>query len=186
MASNKDTIRIEKITLDDGRVAERHITTDASGNEVVEIFAEEKRPLKLEKRIVREMKSVVAKETHETIRDGEVTLQEVVAREQEVPLQVVSRMGVADHYKVVDGDYVHKNDIDKMITDGVVAGITALMENMEPVAAQSVKAEPVVRAQEVVAKSVEEKKKGDMTVNVVLGAIIVVQLVVFGVYMFFM
>jgi hypothetical protein len=53
--------KIESLVLDDGRRAERHITLDANGNEVIEIFAEEKRPLKLEKRIVRETdrKSVV-------------------------------------------------------------------------------------------------------------------------------
>ena len=187
-------VKVETLTLDDGRRAERHITLDEQGNEVVEIFAEEQRPLKLEKRILREFKTVVAKETHETIKDGEIALQEVRSLEPEVPLQVRSRIGVADHAKVVDGDYVRKEEIDKLIADGVVAGVSALMEHMETVihhkpepvvAPQPQQPQPLFRAQSVIEKNVEEKKKGDMTVNIILGVIIVLQLGFFG-YLFLM
>jgi hypothetical protein len=34
-------VKVETLTLDDGRRAERHITLDEQGNEIVEIFAEE-------------------------------------------------------------------------------------------------------------------------------------------------
>lgn len=182
-------VKVETLTLDDGRRAERHITLDEQGNEIVEIFAEEQRPLKLEKRILREFKTVVAKETHETIKDGEIALQEVRSSEPEVPLQLRSRIGVADHHKVVDGDYVRKQEIDKLIADGVVAGVSALMEHMEPVihqkpepvvAQQPQPVQPLFRAQSVIEKNVEEKKKGDMTVNIILGVIIVLQLGFFG------
>ncbi len=201
MATNKQfqthdvSVKVETLTLDDGRRAERHIVLDDNGNEVVEIFAEEKRPLKLEKRIVREFKNIVAKETHQSVRDGEVILEEVHSQEPEVPLQLRSRVGVADHAKVVDGDYVRKEEVSKLIADGVVAGVSALMEQMEPVVHQPVaqqpvvvhepvaRPEPVFKAQAVVEKNVEEKKKNDMTVNVIMGVIIVLQLAFFG-YLF--
>lgn len=185
-------VRVETLTLDDGRRAERHITLDQNGGEVVEIFAEEKRPLKLEKRIVREFKNIVSKEVHQTVKDGEVAYEEVRSVEPEVQLQVRSRVGLVDHHKLVDGDYVRKDEIDKLIADGVVAGVTALMEHMEPMqpaAPQQVAVQqapkPVFKAQEVVEKSVEEKKKNDMLVNVIMGVIIVAQLGFFA-YLFLM
>jgi hypothetical protein len=200
--SNDTEVKVEVLTLDDGRRAERHVVLDENGNEVVEIFAEEKRPLKLEKRIVREFKNVVSKETHQTIRDGEVAYQEVKAAEPDVPLQVRQRIGVADHAKIVDGDYVRKDEIDKLIADGVVAGVTALMERVEPVVTkqspvqvvvtpqqqpviQAAAPQPIFRAQEAVEKTVEEKKKNDMMVNVIMGAIILLQAGFFA-YLFLM
>lgn len=167
-------VRVETITLDDGRRAERHVSIDSSGNEVVEIFAEEKRPLKLEKRIQREMKTVVAKETHETVRDGEVVMQEVRSMEADAPLQIRSKIGVADHAKVVDGDYVRKEEINKIVADSVVAGVSALMESMQPVIHKN-EPEPIFKAQSVVEKNVEAKKAGDLTTIVVLAVLFVAQ-----------
>lgn len=185
--SDEQEIKVEALTLDDGRRAERHIILDEQGNEVVEIFAEEKRPLKLEKRIVREYKNIVSKETHQTVKDGEVAYEEVRSLEPEVPLQLRSRVGVADHHKIVDGDYVRKEEIHNLIADGVVAGVSALMEQYEPVkvAAPVQQPQPVFRAQEVVEKSVEEKKKNDMLVNVIMGVIVVAQVAFFA-YIFLM
>lgn len=193
-AKNKDNcegqenLKVESLVLDDGRRAERHTTVDANGNEVVEIFAEEKRPLKLEKRIVREMKNIVAKEVHQVVKDGEVSYEEVLSLEPEVPLQVRSRIGVVDHAKVVDGDYIRKDEIGKIIEDGVVAGVSALMEQMEPMKAQAAKglSTKVLKAQEVVEKNVEEKKKSDSMINIILGVVIVIQLAFFLGYMFLM
>lgn len=183
----QESSKVESLVLDDGRRAERHTTVDAVGNEVVEIFAEEKRPLKLEKRIVREMKNIIAKEIHQEVKDGEVSYEEVLSLEPEVPLQVRSRIGVADHAKVVDGDYVRKDEIGKLVEDGVVAGISALLEQMQPMQAQSNQSlGKVLKAQEIVEKNVEEKKKSDSWVNLVIGGIILVQLAFFLGYMFFM
>jgi|GEM_PF-3620501 hypothetical protein len=170
--------KVESLVLDDGRRAERHTTLDATGKEVVEIFAEEKRPLKLEKRIVREMKNIIAKEVHQFVKDGEVSYEEVLALEPEVPLQVRSRIGVAEHAKVVDGDYVRKDELGKLIEDGVVAGVSALMEQMQPVQAQAQRPEEkVLRAQQIVEMNVEEKKKSNSWENLALGAIILIQVV---------
>lgn len=181
-------LKVESLVLDDGRRAERHVTIGPDGSEVIEIFAEEKRPLKLEKRIVREMKNIVAKEVHQIVKDGEVSYEEVHSLEPEVPLQIRSRIGVTDHAKIVDGDYVRKDEIAKIIEDGVVAGVSALMEQMEPVTAQLKKPETnkAFKAQEVVEKNVEEKKKNDMVVNVIMGVVIFIQLAFFLGYMFLM
>lgn len=177
-------LKVESLTLDDGRRAERHTTLDESGVEIVEIFAEEKRPLKLEKRITRETKNVISKEVHEIIKDGEVAFQEVRSLEPEVPLQILSRIGLADHNKIIDGDYVRKEEINQMISDGVVAGVAALMDRMEPVVAQNVP-QPVLRAQAMVEQNVAEAKKGDMVTNVIMVIVVALQIGFFG-YIFLM
>lgn len=177
-------VKIESLTLDDGRKAERHITVDSEGNEVVEIFAEEPRPLKLEKRILREYKNIVSKETHEIIKDGEVSFQEVRSLEPETPIQVRSRIGLADHAKIVDGDYVRKEEINQLISDGVVAGVSALMDHIGTVPTPTKQAPPLFRAQELVEKNVEEKKKNDLVINIIMGVVVVAQIGLF--YFFFM
>lgn len=165
MSNNQS--KIEKITLDDGRRAERHISIDDKGNEVIEIFAEERHPLKLEKRIVREFKNVVSKEVHETIRDGQVSYQEVKSLEPEVPLQVRSRVSVENTPKKPE-EYVRKEDVSKMIAEGVSAGIASLME-------QKNKSEPLFKAQTILEEKVEEKKKNDFTVMIILSVVFVIQ-----------
>lgn len=175
-------VKVQMMTLEDGRRAERHITHDEAGNEIIEIFTEDKRPLKLEKRIVKEHKVVVAKETHQTIQDGEVAQVEVLSMEPEVPLQVRERLGVAEHSKIVDGDYVRKDEIGKLVADGVVAGMQALMEHWEPAPDEEHKIVP--SAQATVENNVADKKKNDSVINTVMIVILVAQLAFFG-YMFF-
>lgn len=185
-SEDHNEVRVHKMTLDDGRHAERHISVDENGNEVVEVFAEEKRPFKLEKRIHREYKKVVAKETCETIKDGEVAHIEVRSGDSEVPLKVVERIGVANHAKIVDGDYVRKEEIGKIVADSVVAGVAALMENMEPVLEKNEpQPQPIFKAQAVVENNVAEKTKNDSTANIVMAVILLAQLGFFG-YMIFM
>ncbi len=184
---HNEQVKVHKMTLDDGRHAEKHVSFDDAGNEVVEIFAEEKRPLKLEKRVIRQYKNVVSQETHETIRDGEVSQVEVHAGEPDVRLRVVDRIGVANHAKIVDGDYVRKDEIGKIVADSVVAGVTALMENMEPVVQKETpQPQPVFRAMSVVENNVAEKKKTDSTSIAVLGVVLLAQMAFFGYYFFVM
>ena len=194
-------LKIEKLTLEDGRHAERHTSLDTSGNEVVEIFAEEKRPLKLEKRIVREFKNVLAKETHQTIKEGEIAQEEVHANEMaEMPLKIVQKLGTPDHDRVVDGDYVKREEIGNIVAESVVAGISALMENMKhvpqaelseihaetavPSVAKAIA--PVMNAFSVVENNVQQKKKGNMTNIIILVGILVVQVAISGYIMIVM
>lgn len=160
--------KIEKIMLDDGRRAERHTSVDDQGNEIVEIFAEEKHPLKLEKRIMREFKSVIAKETHETIRDGQVSYQEVKSLEPEVPLQIRSRVSIENPSKKANEEYVKKEDVSKMITEGVIAGIATLID-------QKPKQEPLFKPQTILENKVEGKKKNDMTIMIIMALIFIAQ-----------
>ena len=182
-------IEIKHLVLDDGRQAERHFAVDENGDEVVEIFAEEMRPKKLEKRIVRKHKRVVDQEIVETVRDGEVIHREVMASDPVRPLQVVERIGVVDHAKVVDGDYVRKEDIHSLVADAVVAGVGALLDGYEPVQEvrhhyeeEQQQSEPIFKAQSVVAENVAEKQNNDSMVNAAMGGIVCVQ-VLFFIYM---
>ena len=179
-----DHVQVKQLTLDDGRRAERHVSHDENGNEVVEIFAEERRPLKMEKRILREYKTIVSKETHETIKDGEISHVEVRSLEPEVPLQIRERIGIAEHHKVVDGDYVRKEEISQIVADSVVTGVSALMEGMDPVAHHKDE-EPMFHAQSIVEKNVADKKKSDGMANIVMGIILIAQCAFFA-YMFLM
>ena len=183
-SDDHEEIRVQRMTLDDGRSAERHISKDENGDEIVEIFAEEMRPLKLEKRIHREFKNVIAKETHETIKDGEVAHVEVRSGDSEVPLKVVERIGVANHAKIVDGDYVRKDEIGKLVSDAVVQGVTVLMENMDVPTEAAPQPQPIFRAMSVVENNVAEKKSNDYTINIVLGVILFAQMCFFG-YVYF-
>lgn len=174
-------IKIEQLTLEDGRRAERHTSIDGEGNEVVEMFVEEKQPLKLEKRIKREFKRVVAKETHETVKDGNVSEQIVKSLEADRPLEVRSHIAVADHAKVIDGEYVRKEDLSKVVAEAVVAGVSVLAEQMQPS-----KPAPLFSAQSVVEKNVEEKKKGNnIATTIILGVIVAVQ-IAFVAYLWYM
>lgn len=193
--------RVEHITLHDGRKAERHVSYDEMGNEVVEVFAEEKRPLKLEERVVRETEEIVSREIVEHVRDGEVTYREVRSLAPDMPMEVRSRVGLVDHHKVVDGDYVRKEDIAELVSESVIAGVQAMMEGQQPhqiivkhEASPNVVErpqvprpveQPIFSAQSQVAQHVEEKEKNDQFTNIIMGAIILVQLGFFG-YMFFM
>ena len=167
-----DDIKVESLTLDDGRRAERHVSLNDQGNQVVEIFAEEKRPLKLEKRIVREMKQIVAKETHEVVRDGEVIASEVHSVAPDVPLQLRQKIGLVDHAKVVDGDYVRKEEVGQIVADGVVAGVTALMQS-QPQSMGMVKS-----SRQIVEQNVEEKKGGNWVAIGIMGVVLLVQVAV--------
>lgn len=123
----------ERIFDSSGRQGERRTSVDSEGRQVIEEFFPEPRPLKLEKRIVREMASVVARETHETLKDGEIVLREEHSSEASQPLQIVSRIGLADS----EGDYVKSSELSKLITSGVVARIAKMMEQIEPVAPEA-------------------------------------------------
>ena len=73
---HQDDVKVEEVKLDDGRRGERHVVKQ-SDKEVVEIFAEQKPVLKLENRIIRETKTVVVKEIHQKLNDGNVVSEEV-------------------------------------------------------------------------------------------------------------
>lgn len=178
--------KVQKLTLDDGRNAERRYYVDEDGNEVEETFAEEARPKKLERRIVRERKNIVSREIHELVRNGEVLEREIRSLEPEVPLHVTERIGLANRPKSNEVDYVSRDEIQKLVSEAVVSGVAALMENVEPVIENRKQAEPVFSAQSLVEQNVKEKKENNsasMFTNITLGSIFVAQIAFFA-YMF--
>jgi hypothetical protein len=117
-----DDVKIEEILLDDGRHAEKRMIVDENGNQVVEIFAEQRVPLKLEKRIVCETKNIVVKETHQMLDNGKVVSEEVFSVSPEafaltksVEQVPASRNAVVKAQEVVEQNVENKNKKDKMI-----------------------------------------------------------------------
>ena len=187
-----DNVKVEQIVLPDGRRAERHSFVDAEGKEVVEIFAEEKKPLQLEKRISREKKEYLAREVEETVQNGTVVEQKVVEH-QEPKLEVTKHIGLAEHAKVLDGEYLRKDEASSMIADGVVAAVSALIDARrdliqpapiaeEPAHEPYQRVLPKVSAQAVVEQNVEDKKKNQLWLDVGLVALIVAQVGFFVYY----
>lgn len=176
----EENIRVENVVLPDGRRAERHVTLDADGREVVEIFAEEVRPLKLEKRITKEKKQIVAKETVETVKDGNVVKVDVKSVDAEPPLQLREQIATVDHDKVVYGDYVKRDELKTVVADSVVAGVSALVEaqalQSQSLQAQSVPVAPKIRIQEAVGQNVEQKKENDWRTIVWMAVILAAQI----------
>lgn len=161
--SENNEVKVEKLTLEDGRHAERRTSVDHQGNEVIEIYAEEVKPLKLEKRIVREMKTVVARELHQTLENGQISTEEVVAVD-----------GLQNPVAVT------KDDVAKMIQQAVESVLEkkSHCDNAKPKMISQ-----VLNAQEIVEKNVEEKNKNNNMINIVLGVIIVAQVLFFLGYM---
>jgi len=163
MSTNENhEVRVEKLTLEDGRHAERRTSVDHQGNEVVEIYAEEVKPLKLEKRIVREMKNVVARELHQTLENGQISTEEVIAVD-----------GLQNHV-------VTKEDVAKLIQQAVSE---VLANNVGCDHSKQKTVNKVLKAQEIVEKNVEEKKKNDNMINIILGGVILAQVLFFLGYM---
>ena len=176
-----DKVEIERTILD-GRVAERHVKFNEDGDKIVEVFAEDKRPLKLEKRIVQKHKNIVSEERTEYIKDGEIVEVEVKAVDANVKMELREHIGTADHAVTVDGQYATKQDV----AAAVVAGITEFVDSMEveTVRAQSM---PVMSAAEQIEQRIEKKetKSSDSSLNMIMGLLIFAQLA-FGFYLFFM
>ena len=165
--------RIEPFVTDDGRRAEKHFKCDENGQQVVEIYAEEHRPLHLEKRVLQEVDEIVVKEIHEEIVDGNITKQDVYALEPQTELEHRQSLGTLSHDSVYKGQYVRQGEMERVIENTV----SSLMANKE-MSAQSAN----LKAQSILEKHTE-KNSGNL-INYVLGAVLVAQVVFFG-YVFF-
>jgi hypothetical protein len=178
-----ENLKVEKVTLEDGRLAERH-TSVRDDEKVTELFVEEKKPLKLEKRLIEKHKQIVSEQRIETIKDGEVVDVQIKSLEPIVPLQLREHIGVSGKSDLNANAYVTKDDLRRSVADAVVAGFTAMYEKQreeQQFAMQSMpKYEaPIVTAQEVVENRVETKAKNDNLLSIAMGVIIAIQVVVF-------
>lgn len=138
--------KIEKVTLQDGRLAERRTFYDDEGSEVVEVYVEPKRNLKLDKRVINKTKQVIAEQRIQTIRDGEVVDEEIHSIEPEVRLekrQHIQKEGFEEH-----GDYVTKEQLGRAVAEGVVEAMKAALNPLKEQIEAS-KREPEVKIVEV-------------------------------------
>jgi hypothetical protein len=167
-------VKIEQVTLQDGRRAERHSYFNDQGNEIVEIYVEEKSPLVLEKRIIKEPK----RETIQTIQDGQV-------------VQESKGVGV----EPCSEDFVRKDEIARLVAEGIVAALKDIKTptpTTTPTATtyDELKKEPVEKlsAQAILEQKVESKTGiGKKTwINVGLGILAASQGAFFLYYVFAM
>jgi hypothetical protein len=111
---------VKKIRLEDGRNAERH-TIDEGNQRTIELYAEDQRPLKLEKRVVEKVKPVVYERTIQSIQDGNVVEEKVEALEPKVDLQLREHLGVAQNSALGVSPYVTKNELVNTVVEAVKA-----------------------------------------------------------------
>lgn len=189
--------KVERFTLEDGRIAERHISHDASGGKVIEVFAEEKRNLKLEKRITEKRKEILAEQKVETIVDGQIVDVKINSIDGHTKMQLREHIGIADNAELHSLGYVSKKEIGPVVVDAVVAGISALLERQQEMnevkevkktpllrfsapEPQKTQVPPALKAQNVVEQNVENKKKSDFIIVAVMAAFIIGQVAFFG------
>lgn len=154
---------IEKTMLD-GRLVERHTSFNEDGDKIIEIFTEEKRPLHLEKRIVQKHKQVLAEECVEHIQGGEVIEREVRSIEPPKAMQVKEHIALAEHPRVIDGEYVSKQDIGPVVMETVLALLNQ----------QKIESKPATfSAQQMLADRVEETNSADNNKNITVIAMVV-------------
>lgn len=192
---------VEKIRLEDGRHAERHVTDDGE-TRVVELHAEPKRDKLLEKRIVEKRRNVVCERTIESIHPdtGEVIEQLVesidppesrmqlvkhIARESDK----VSAMAVEEDCSVTRQDLI----------DAVVSAVRAIKDHDEveapapapqPKAMFKAQAQPapqqVSAYQELVGERVLQSQQKTPVMNLTLLMVIAAQVAALAYIMFIM
>lgn len=181
---NKVTKTVEKFTLEDGRMAERHITLNDSGEKVVEVFVQEKLPLKLEKRVTEKKKEVVHEQKIETIKDGEVVDVKVLSTEPVVKMELREHIAVAGKTEIGALNYATKKELIDLVTQAVVAGVIASKPAPSASAPTTTAPKPLFRAQSVVEENVAAKKKNDGLWIGVMVVALVAQVAFFGYLLF--
>lgn len=159
-------MKIERFTTEDGRLAERHISTNEAGDIVEELYIEDRRPLRLEKRVIKKHKEILAEQTVETIKDGEVVDVQVQSIDANPKMKLVDHIAKAEK-TINSNEFVAKKDIGPIVSDAVVAGVSAVLQSN--LVAQAV--EPQVSSQSVEVGS----KRFDFSNYAIYGAIIIAQ-----------
>jgi len=187
---------VEKIRLEDGRHAEKHVTDDGE-TRVVELHAEPKRDKLLEKRIVEKRRNVICERTIESIDPATGDIVEQLVESIDPP---ESRMQLVKHI-AVESDSVSamsvKEDCSVTREDLVTAIVTAVRaikdhDEEEPVVVQqakTVKAQsaPQVSAyQELVGERVLQSQQKTPVMNLTLLMVIAAQVAALAYIMFIM
>lgn len=139
-----DEFKAEKWVLEDGRRAERRVTEQASENgeseRVVEFHVEDKRPLKLQQRIVEKSKPIVFERLIETIdtETGSITEKKIESIEPKVKMQLVDHIAVGNQPE----EFVSFQSVPttpSITREEMVETIVAAIKATKEVSAQSVR-----------------------------------------------
>lgn len=169
-------IKIDKFYLEDGRMAERHTFTNDTGDEVIEQFVEPERNMSLNKRVTTKKKEIVAEQKIETIKDGEVVDVLVNSVEPNVKLELREHIKTEPHAS--SGDYATKQDISRLVSDAVIAGITPVIQSLSVQKPPKEASKPLFRTQSVVENNISEKKKYNMSTIAIFALVATGQLAV--------
>jgi cobalamin biosynthesis Mg chelatase CobN len=174
---------IEKITLEDGRLAERHTSVDSAGNKVVEVYEEEKRPVLLKKRVIEVEKKVLAEKRVETIgADGQLV--DVKVHSIESPkLELREHIGLAENHELNALSYAKNKDVVQAVVAGVQAAFA--QHGTQKLSAQSVIVTKAQQAEMEIATRVADKSSG-MAIYWICGAILLVNVAASVYFGFFM
>jgi lysozyme family protein len=153
---------VEKIMMEDGRMAERRVTLDDNGDTHIELWAEEPRNLKLESRIVEKHATIVSERKIEMVdEDGQIVNVKVESVDPKSRMELVQHIGLATDANV--SKYATKEELKEVVV-AAVSEIQAQGMNQN-VAAQTIAPfppHPFMNAQSVVATNVESKSLGTM------------------------
>jgi len=150
--------KIEKITMEDGRIAERRVSIDKNGDKHIELWAEEPKALKLESRVVEKHATVVSERKIEMVNsDGDIVNVKVESIDPQSNMELVQHLGVATDQNA--SKYVTKDDL--------VAALVAVNEVQGQSMGMLSAPAPVMSAQSVVQQNVEGAGMG-MTDKVLL------------------
>jgi hypothetical protein len=171
---------IDKIMMEDGRMAERRVTMDANGDKHIELWAEEPRNLKLESRIVEKHATIVSERKIEMVNeDGEIVDVKVESVDPQSRMELVQHIGVATDSNV--SKYATKDEL-KNVVVAAVSEIQAQNVSMQQIAPFPPK--PFMNAQSVVATNVENK--GWATADMILMGVVAIAALALGYTWFLM
>lgn len=190
-----EDIKIERIRLEDGRHAERHVKT-GENERVVELHCEPERPLLLSQRLIEKTKPVVVERTVETIKDGEVVDRKIESLDPHVKMELRSHISKVKTLAQKAADDARHADPNAKVTrdelrDAILAAVKAVKADTpefveEPQPVRKFAAAPrVFKAEQEVANRVDALEKPSWK-TVGLWAIVVAQAAGLGYLLFMM
>lgn len=122
--------RIERIMLEDGRRAEKHIV-DEGDTKVQELHVEDERPLRLAQRVIEKRKPVVYERSVQVIKDGEVVEEKLESLDPSPQMQLREHLGVASQFALQEEECNCHVTKEEMI-DAIVTAIKASKGEEKP------------------------------------------------------
>ena len=123
---------VKVLHLEDGRACEQHTTHSADGRErVVEYYAEEARPKKLEKRVIEKTKDIIYERQIETIdpSTGQVVDVKVESTDPIVKTELREHIALADK-SVGSSNYVTKQELQDVVVSSVSAAVEGIVQQL--------------------------------------------------------